>query len=392
MFKVKTLIKFALEIPPTIWTAGTTYPMALSRALKRTYGSDVALYFVQRDVLSRSDKDVAELEGQVIRINSSREWTPKFVVEYAMSTLLSHDLVGSRVLEENKIDVLFGHLLRNRYRMPTLSWIPDFQHVRLPQMFSAEERRQRDRIFLKTTRISDRIIVMSESVKGDFKRFAPEYSHKVRVLPAVSFPPETVYEREPRSVLALYHLPEKFVYFPGQFWKHKNHDLVFKALAFLKEGGSEVFLVCDGTPEDYRHRRHFADLLTSVSTLGLRSQVALICSPNQEHVFSLMRQAVCVLNASLFEGFGLTINEAMCLGKRVLLSDIDAHREQNPPKATYFDPNNCKDLAANLYHVWNETAPGPDLQLEKQARQMLSSRSRVSADSLMSLLHEVTNH
>jgi glycosyltransferase involved in cell wall biosynthesis len=366
--------------------------MALSRALKQTYGSDVALYFVQRDVLFRSYKEVAEVGGQIIRINSSSEWTPKFAVEYAMSTLLSHDLVGSRALEENKIDVLFGLLLRNRYRMPTLSWIPDFQHIHLPQMFSAEERRQRDRTFLKTARISGRVIVMSESVKRDFKRFAPQYLHKVRVLPAVSFPPETVYEREPLSVLALYHLPEKFAYFPGQFWKHKNHDLVFKALALLKEKGVKVFVVCDGSPEDYRDRRHFADLLTSMSTLGIRSQVALICSPNQEHVFSLMRQAVCVLNASLFEGFGLTINEAMCLGKRVLLSDIDAHREQNPPKATYFDPNNCKDLASKLDRVWNETDPGPDLQLEKQARQELSRRSRVSAESLMSVLREVTSH
>jgi glycosyltransferase involved in cell wall biosynthesis len=233
---------------------------------------------------------------------------------------------------------------------------------------------------------------MSESVRRDFERFSPQYSHKVRVLRTASFPPELVYDREPRFIQALYHLPEKFVYFPGQFWRHKNHDLVFKAMSILKQKGVRIFLVCDGYPGDYRHPGHFADLLTSLSTLDIRNQVALISTPSQEHLFSLMRQTVCVLNASLFEGFGLTVNEAICLGKRVLLSDIDTHKEQNPPKATFFDPNNCEDLASKLGYVWNQTDPGPDLQLEKRARQELPRYSRASAESLMSVLREVTGH
>ena len=43
---------------------------------------------------------------------------------------------------------------------------------------------------------------------------------------------------EDRSVLT------KYFYLPNQFWKHKNHLIVFKALKILKEKDVEVTLVC----------------------------------------------------------------------------------------------------------------------------------------------------
>jgi hypothetical protein len=102
-----------------------------------------------------------------------------------------------------------------------------------------------------------------------------------------------------------------------------------------------------------------------------------------------MRQAICVLNPSLFEGFSLTVDEARSLGKRMLLSDIPAHREQKPPKSSFFDPTSCEDLAQKLSEIWNEAQPGPDFALEAEARQSLPERRRACAESLMSVLHEV---
>ena len=104
----------------------------------------------------------------------------------------------------------------------------------------------------------------------------------------------------------------------------------------------------------------------------------------------LMRQAICVLNPSLFEGFGLTVDEARSLGKRVLLSDIAAHREQDPQKATYFDPYDSEDLAERLGLIWREVEPGPDIELELEARQSLAKRIHLCAESFMSVASEVT--
>jgi hypothetical protein len=97
------------------------------------------------------------------------------------------------------------------------------------------------------------------------------------------------------------------------------------------------------------------------------------------------------LNPSLFEGFGLTGDEARSLGKRVLLSDIAAHQEQDPPKATYFNPHDFKDLAEKLSMIWRDVEPGPDVELELEARKSLVRRIHACAESFMSVANEVTS-
>ena len=103
-----------------------------------------------------------------------------------------------------------------------------------------------------------------------------------------------------------------------------------------------------------------------------------------------MRQAICVLNPSLFEGFGLTVDEAKSIGKRVLVSDIPAHREQDPPSAIFFDPYSYEDLAERLTAIWRATPPGPDIELERDARESIRNRLRAFADSFISIVREVS--
>ena len=215
---------------------------------------------------------------------------------------------------------LVFHLVPIRQYTHLLSWIPDFQHIRLPEMFSALERRQRDWIFLRTAKMCTRTILMSQSVKKDFEIFAPQFVGKARVLQAVSYIPESIYEANLKSALNLYHLPEKFVYIPNQFWRRSiDHEMVFRALKILKERDVRVFVVCSGYPGDYRHPSYFCRFVVKLFSWGIRDQVALLGMIPRNHIFMLMRQAICVLNPSLFEGFGLTIDEARSLGKRVPL-------------------------------------------------------------------------
>lgn len=372
------------------WQAGISYIKTFVYALKHTYGNDVTLYFLSPG--SNIPEDIGEAAGKVLKITAYREWTTLWVGEQGIKRLFAYDLRRTWVLKRHEIDVIFGFLLLNRYgSIPTLSWIPDFQHIHLPEMFCALELRQRDWAFLRTAKISSRIILMSQSVKKDFETFAPQYAGKARVLQAVSHIPESIYEADLKSVLNLYHLPEKFVYIPNQFWRHKNHETVFRAVKILKDRGARVFVICSGYPGDYRHPSYFADLLQKISSWGIRDQVALLGMIPRNHTFMLMRQALCVLNPSLFEGFGLTIDEARSLGKRVLLSDIPAHQEQHPPKATYFNPHDFEDLAEKLGMIWRDAEPGPDVEIECEARKNLVGRMHACAESFMSVAREVTN-
>ncbi len=147
-------------------------------------------------------------------------------------------------------------------------------------------------------------------------------------------------------------------------------------------------MVCTGYPSDNHHPGYFPDLWQQLSHWGIRDQVIYLGLIPHEHVLLLMRQSICVINPSLFEGWGITVDEAISLGKQVLISNIPPHKEQHPPKATYFNPWNVEELENKLEELWEGTDPGPDLELEKYAKEQISKRLLQYAESFVAIVKE----
>jgi hypothetical protein len=82
----------------------------------------------------------------------------------------------------------------------------------------------------------------------------------------------------------------------------------------------------------------------------------------------IMRTSAAVVQASFFEGWSALIEDARALGKRIFVSDIPVHREQNPDDAMYFDPDNAEELADLIEGEWPHLAPGLDPGRERRAR------------------------
>ncbi len=87
----------------------------------------------------------------------------------------------------------------------------------------------------------------------------------------------------------------------------------------------------------------------------------------------------------------MTVDEARWIGKRVLLSNIPAHREQDPPRALFFDPQDAEGLAEQLERMWRDFPPGPDEAMEEEARCKLAGRTRAYAESFMRVVQEILN-
>ncbi len=274
--------------------------------------------------------------------------------------------------------------------LPLVSWIPDFQHLHLPEMFSASEIRSRDRQFAAIAQGADRVLLMSESVKQDFCSVYPQYTEKAIVIPTLAFVPDSAYQDSPELIAEQYHLPERFVYVPNQFWKHKNHLSIVRALKILQSENCFPVVVCSGRCSDYRHPEYFADLLTEINTSGVHDQVFILGVVPRNHVFSLMRRSICVMNPSLFEGYGLSVDEAKALCVPVIASDLASHREIAHPNCQYFDPNDVVSLARELKKAWISLSAGPrDESLEKYQDMRETSARRCQsafADGVLSLI------
>jgi len=81
-----------------------------------------------------------------------------------------------------------------------------------------------------------------------------------------------------------------------------------------------------------------------------------------------MRRSIAIIQPSLFEGWSTVVVEGRCLGKTMILSDIDTHIEQSPPNCKYFNKNSVTNLAYKIEQVWNSSKPGPNIKSDKVAR------------------------
>jgi glycosyltransferase involved in cell wall biosynthesis len=374
------------------WVAGRTYLRNLIGALQTSLLPQVRVC-----LLSPSGTDTSAYDGLVPPasivpyhyrkpVRGTLPWVVKRL--NIMRGMATADIALVEALRANQIDVLFSGSLTRALDTATIAWLPDFQHVHFPELFSEVERRTRDQTFHSIINHATRIVLMSEAVKGDFATFAPAFLDKVRVVRPVSWIPVEVYEENVQSVLRLYSLPDRFIYLPNQFWRHKNHSRVLEAIKILYDRGVKVTVVCTGYPVDYRHPTHFADLWQLGSRLGVRDRFIYLGLVPHGHVLSLMRQSLCVLNPSMFEGWGISVDEARSIGKAVLLSDIPAHREQNPWRAEFFDPRECGDLADKMEEIWSTAAPGPDEELEAKARLDLPIRTARYAESFFAVVRD----
>ncbi|HEY9784856.1 MAG TPA: glycosyltransferase [Candidatus Obscuribacterales bacterium] len=294
-----------------------------------------------------------------------------------------------RFLKENNVDLLFATSLSDqKHSLPVIGWIPDFQHVRLPEMFTQGERDARDLHFRRLTNACSRIIVTSGDVLKDLNHFAPGNNKGVIVRFAASIPPEA-FEGEPARVCQGYNLPQKFFHLPNQFWKHKNHMLVLEALALARKTHPEITVVCTGNLRDYRHPNYLNDLLLQISKLDLRDNFIILGLVPRQDVFALMRRSLAVLQPSLFEGLSMTVQEARMLGKTVLAADIPVLRELAPEGTTFFDPLDSMQLAKLLVRQQSSKEPGVDRDSEELALRRAPAMVQEFARSFMNAVDDV---
>lgn len=378
--KKKTTLRIGInEIGGEFWTGGITYRKNLLEALKLIEGVEIYL------IKSKSGINLGVPESHLIINEPPRNKILSLINKISLNILKRHLFIDIKL--KNKIDVVFPSNLKFGH-IPIISWIPDFQFMHLPDFFTAGQLKQYQN--LKNTFHRFPIIVLSsEDARNDFKTYAPEFLHKTRLLKFVAHVPQNIYDVDPSILINKYNIPESFVFMPNQFWAHKNHTTVIRALEILKERNIFPVIICTGNPVDRRNPSYLGKMLEMLSKAGVRSQVILLGLIEHEDVYVLIRQAKFVLNPSYFEGWSTTVEESKSIGKRMLLSNLNVHIEQNPPLSKYFDPYSPVDLANKLQEMWEETQPGPDLELEKAARVALPERMKAYATAFKKIVEEI---
>ena len=276
-------------------------------------------------------------------------WSPSWVLRKGVQSFLGRDLLLERRLRRMGVTCLshsgplgMGSTIR------TLGWIPDFQHLHLPECFSSKELEKRGTAFMRLCRECDRILVSSEDAKKDLAAFCPAALGRVRVLHFVPRTPPLEELPDLEILQRTYGFEGAYFHLPNQFWKHKNHAVVIEALCVLRESGDTALVLATGLTRDYRDPGHFDALMSRVRDAGIENDFRVLGVVPFMDMLGLMRSSRALINPSLFEGWSTTVEEARRLGVPALLSDLPVHREQAIPGARYFPPGDPAALAAAM--------------------------------------------
>lgn len=250
---------------------------------------------------------------------------------------------------------------KNSYRdaihINSIDWIPDFQHHYFPHYFSKSEIDYRNIRYSKIYKDTNPLILSSLQSKSDFETFYGKRDN-IYVLPFVSYLlPELnqLNEKKENLILDKYNLLKNdYVCISNQFWKHKNHLVVLKAIKILNDlYKHKIDFVLTGMPNDYRDPNYFKKILELLNDDSIKKNIKILGFLDRVEQLGVMKNAKLMIQPSLFEGWGTVLEDAKVLDKIILLSDIPIHHEQMNENCILFDPYDPNDLAEKIIKVFN---------------------------------------
>lgn len=143
-----------------------------------------------------------------------------------------------------------------------------------------------------------------------------------------------------RVPLAVPNLPERYFYYPAQFWPHKNHLNLARAVRLLVDRGLDPRVVLSGGAAG--SHQTFADL---VARLGIADRLTELGYVSNDLVTTLYRRSIGLVYPSYFGPTNIPPLEALLCETPMAVSGNYAMHEQLGDAALYFDPDNPVSIA-----------------------------------------------
>ncbi|MEL6496036.1 MAG: glycosyltransferase family 1 protein, partial [Cyanobacteria bacterium J06623_7] len=221
---------------------------------------------------------------------------------------------------------------------------------------------------------SQRIICVSEFTKQDVIQTYGISSDLIDVV-------YNGYDRDlfsPQSnpaILQKYSLDKYFLYVGDmRFYKNLGRCLV----AFDRLPSQELKFVVTGKKDDF----FYPEIERQVSKLAAKERIIFLDYVPSEDLPALYSMAQSLVFASLYEGFGLPILEAMACGCPVITSKVTSIPEVGGDCVLYVDPEDVDSIAQAMSQILNDEELRANLIQSGLARVELFSWDRTARELL----------
>ena len=187
------------------------------------------------------------------------------------------------------------------------------------------------------------IAVLTDSELGKSNAIRRYGLDKERVFSASFAPSVNVKSNIYIDVKNKYKIDGDYIYYPAQFWSHKNHIYILDALAILKKQDIKISVIFSGSDKG-----NLQYVLNYAKNIGIEELVKYIGFAPNEEIYHLYKQSFALVMPSYFGPTNIPPLEAFSIGTPVFYSDLDGLREQVGDAAVLCDLNNPEDLANKL--------------------------------------------
>ena len=249
------------------------------------------------------------------------------------------------LLKRHGIAVLFnpGYTGPVATPCPTVSVFHDLQHKVHPEFFSPAHLPFWNLLLWASARKSKKIVAVSQETAADLAKYMPFAGPKISVVPhGVDTAFSAIAEKRRLRPDRI----EPFLLTVSTLYPHKNLERLIEAFAVFRAQRPQYRLVVAGL-------RGFATarIEESVRNLHLSNSVELTGWIPRADLYSLFERAHSFIAPSLFEGFGLTVPEALAAGIPTACSDIPVFDTLAGTAALRFDPLRVPAIADAMLRV-----------------------------------------
>ena len=237
--------------------------------------------------------------------------------------------------------------------VPSLVSIHDLMHRyerRFPESASGREYINRERIYANICRWANGVLVDSEIGRQQVHEGYDMQFDRIHVLPYIA--PKYIHtSKPPPDFDSRYRLPTKFIFYPSQFWEHKNHKGLIEAVCILKKDIPDLKLVLAGSPKNA-----YGQLVKLVHNNTLADDVMFLGYVPDEDMPELYRRARALIMPTFYGPTNIPPLEAFVAGCPVAVSGIYGMPEQVGDAALLFDPESSEEIAECIRKVWIDDA------------------------------------
>jgi glycosyltransferase involved in cell wall biosynthesis len=266
---------------------------------------------------------------------------------------------GNSLLNGLQADLLFCPFTAPFFfdpSVPVVSVIYDLQHRYYPQFFEVDECFRREQHFKDACARARKLVCISNYVRDTvLQNVDSDSDHVVAVPIRLSRRLNSPSTGQVAAVLDRLGVGDgRFLFFPANFWLHKNHQMLFTAFGMYlsRFPESDLKLICTGAPD-----ARMEYLREAVIRMGISDRILFPGYLTDQEFAALMQSCMAVIFPSLYEGFGMPVLEAMAFGKPVLCSNVTSLPEVAGDAALLFDPKKAISLIEAIERIEN----GPEL-------------------------------